>query len=110
MGSAQGIMLVLRPVNVKCIQVRSYGVATKMGGWGLLHMSIHIELVIHLLAHRRSLHEDFEHNITTITEIIVYKYVSPMSLAIFEIHERSHSMSRASHAVEVDPDPNLPMT
>lgn len=46
-----------------------------MGSWGLLHMSIHIELIIHLLAHRRSLNEDFEHNITTITIIIVYKYL-----------------------------------
>ena len=45
-----------------------------MSSWGLLHMSIHIELIIHLLAHRRSLDEYFEHNITTVTVIVVYKY------------------------------------
>lgn len=46
-----------------------------MGGWGLFHMSIHIELVINLLTHRQSLDEDFEHNITMVTKMIGYQYL-----------------------------------
>ena len=38
-------------------------------------MSIYIELVIYMLAHRRSLNEDFEHNITTVPIIAEYKYL-----------------------------------
>lgn len=40
-----------------------------MGGWGLLHTSVHINLVIHMLTHGCSLDEYFEHNITSFTMI-----------------------------------------
>lgn len=68
-------MLVLRSVDVKCIKQRSYHVATGMNRWRLLYIFINIELVIHLLTHRRSLDEDFEHNITSVTMRLVYKYL-----------------------------------
>ena len=81
-----------------------------MGRWGLLHVFIHIELVVHLLAHRRNLDEDFEHNITAgHCDIGVYKVYVISDKPNLENHE-SLSMSRASHTVDVDPNPNPPMT
>jgi len=46
-----------------------------MGGWKLLHVSIAIKLIVYLLAHRRSLNEDFEHNVTAVTTFLVYKFI-----------------------------------
>lgn len=78
-----------------------------MGSWRLLYIFIHIELVVHLLAYKRSLDRYFEHNITTVTIIKVNSY---FLLIIIKKQEGSHVMSRASHAVEVDSNPNLSMT
>lgn len=71
---------------------------------------VYFQLVVYLLAHRCGLYENLERDIATIAAFTVSEGVARDNQNLKVLVVSSHSISRASHTVELAPNPSFPTT